>query len=180
MEFYNQNIQLDKNVIHDIFKQFQSNTNTKMLVFGLGYDSRMWYNGNKNTYFVEDNNEYIQLNHNYIPKENIIQYNYQNITVEKSFQMNDKELFDYKVPDKLLELAPFDIILIDGPEGYNPQKPGRLIPCYWTDRFLSKKGTIIYIDDSVRKLENYCINRFFQKKEKRILKKREWCTKIIY
>ena len=63
-----------------------------MLVFGLGYDSRMWYNGNKNTYFVEDNNEYIQLNHNYIPKENIIRYNYQNITVEKSFQMNDREI----------------------------------------------------------------------------------------
>ena len=33
-----------------------------MLVFGLGYDSKMWYNGNKNTYFIESNDEYISLN----------------------------------------------------------------------------------------------------------------------
>lgn len=36
-----------------------------MLVFGLGYDSKMWYEGtNKNTYFVENNEKYIELNKN--------------------------------------------------------------------------------------------------------------------
>ena len=45
MGFYNKKIQTSKKVIEDIFSNFTSNT--KMLVFGLGYDSKMWYNGNK-------------------------------------------------------------------------------------------------------------------------------------
>jgi len=44
MEFYNKNILISKKVIEDVFTNFTSNT--KMLVFGLGYDSKMWYNGN--------------------------------------------------------------------------------------------------------------------------------------
>ena len=48
---------LDKKVINDIFLNF--NDNTKFLVFGLGYDSKMWYHGNKNTYFVENNKKYV-------------------------------------------------------------------------------------------------------------------------
>ena len=51
MEYYNKNIQISKEVIEDIFSNFADET--KMLVFGLGYDSKMWYNGNKNTYFIE-------------------------------------------------------------------------------------------------------------------------------
>ena len=75
MEFYNNNIQIDKKVIDDIFKNIKPNT--KMLVFGLGYDSKMWYEGNnKNTFFVENKDEYIELNKNDIPENNIIKYDY--------------------------------------------------------------------------------------------------------
>ena len=80
--------------------------------------------------------------------------------------------------EKLKNLAPFDIIIVDGPEGYSNEKPGRLIPCYWST-LLSKKGTIIYIDDANRKLENYCINKFFTDKEKQIFNERDKCTKIF-
>ena len=41
MEFYNSHIQLDKNVIDDVFSKFKPDT--KLLIFGLGYDSKMWY-----------------------------------------------------------------------------------------------------------------------------------------
>ena len=78
MNFYNSQIQIDKKVINDVFSNF--NNDTKMLVFGLGYDSKMWYEGNnKNTYFVENKKEYIDLNLNDIPLNNIIEYKY-NIT----------------------------------------------------------------------------------------------------
>lgn len=43
MNFYNSNIQLDKKVINDVFSNITPDT--KMLVFGLGYDSKMWYEG---------------------------------------------------------------------------------------------------------------------------------------
>ncbi len=178
MEYYNSNIQLDKDVIVDIFSNFK-NENTKMLVFGLGYDSKMWFNGNKNTYFIENKDEYIKLNVNDIPTNNIIKYDYKNINVKNSFNLDDKEIYTYKIPNELLKLAPFDIILIDGPEGWNYNTPGRLIPCFWST-LLSKPSTVIYVDDSSRPLENYCINKYFNNKTKDIFNNRGKCTKIIY
>jgi lipopolysaccharide biosynthesis glycosyltransferase len=174
-KYYNSKIQIDKDVIYDVFSNFRNHT--KMLVFGLGYDSRMWYEGNnKNTYFVENKREYIELNKNDIPFNNIIQYEY-NTLVETSEKLTDNEIVKYKLNDKLKKLAPFDIIIIDGPEGYDNKKPGRLIPCYWST-LLSKTGTIIYIDDANRKLENYCINKYFSNKKKTEFIKREKCVKI--
>ena len=75
MQHYNNKIQIDKKVIDDIFRNIQPNT--KMLVFGLGYDSKMWYEGNnKNTFFIENNEHYIHLNKNDIPSTHIVKYNY--------------------------------------------------------------------------------------------------------
>jgi hypothetical protein len=175
MEFYNSNIQLDKSVIDDIFKQFTKDT--RMLVFGLGHDSKMWYEGNKHTIFVENKEEYIKLGEESIPKDNIIQYEYKTL-VETSFHLLDEDIQTYQIPDKLLELGPFDIILIDGPEGYSSTTPGRLIPCYWSTQ-LTKPGSVVYIDDSKRPLEAYCIEKYFKNTAKTIFDKRDSCHKII-
>lgn len=176
MEFYNSNIQLDKNVINDIFKIMKPEY--KVLIFGLGYDSKMWYNLNKNTYFVENNQKYIDLNKNDISENNIIYYDYQDISVLKSFNLNDNDLKKYEISEKLLKLAPFDIILIDGPEGYSNDKPGRLLPIFWSFKYLSQKGSIIYIDDVKRYLENYCVNKYFKFNEKEYFTNRLGCLKI--
>lgn len=177
MEYYNTNIQLDKDVINDMFAEFKSDT--KLLVFGLGYDSNMWYHGNNmNTYFIENKQNFIDINSS-IPAKNIIKYDYKNIRVSNSFNLTESDLDVYSLPDSLTNLGKFDIILIDGPEGYTNNKPGRLLPCYWTYKYLSKKGTIIYIDDSKRTLENYCINKFFKDNIVKEFNERNGCTKII-
>lgn len=144
IEYYNTNIQLHKEVINDIFNNFTQTT--KFLVFGLGYDSKMWYNGNPNTFFVEDKDEFIDINKNDIPMQNIIKYNY-NISIKDSYSMTLSDLEKFIPPHNLIEKGPFDIILIDGPEGYTLQKPGRIILMYWTSTFLSKPSTKIYVDD---------------------------------
>jgi len=179
MEFYNEKILISKNVIDDVFSNFTSNT--KMLVFGLGYDSKMWYNGNKNTYFIENKDEYIKLNINDIPKSNIIKYDYKT-KLKNSLKMRDDAISKYTIPEEIKNLAPFDIIIIDGPQGGSQYQnsPGRLIPYYWST-LLSKKGTIIYGDDCRREHESYFINKFFKDKEKTIFdEEREGCIKIIY
>jgi len=174
MEYYNSNIQLSKDIISDVFKEFKANT--KMLVFGLGYDSKMWYEGNKNTFFIENNDEYIQLNMKDIPSDNIIKYDYETIR-DLSYTLSDIEIKSFVIPDKIVKEAPFDIIIIDGPEGHMPQKPGRLIPCYWST-LLSKPGTIIYLDDASRKLEVFCIEKYFKEYPKKVFPERNTCIKI--
>uniref|UniRef100_A0A6C0EF72 Uncharacterized protein n=1 Tax=viral metagenome TaxID=1070528 RepID=A0A6C0EF72_9ZZZZ len=173
--FYNSNIQLHTKVIDDIFKNFTKDT--KFLVYGLGYDSKMWFNGNKNTFFVEDNDFYIELNKD-IPKTNIIKYDYKDITVKKSMTMTDDEINTYDIPQKLLDESPFDIILIDGPAGYEEDKFGRLLPFHWCSK-LAKKDTIIYADDCKRELEKYCIDKYFSDKKKYYFTERMGCCKII-
>jgi hypothetical protein len=173
MNHYNLNIQLSNDIINDIFTEFKPDT--KMLVFGLGYDSKMWYEGtNKNTFFVENNDVYIELNKNDISSDNIIKY-YYNTKCSLSDKLKDNEINEFIIPEMIVKQAPFDIILIDGPEGYSGEKPGRLIPCYWS-LMLSKPGTLIYVDDANRPLEQYCIEKFYKEYSKRLINNR--CMKI--
>ena len=157
MEYYNSKIQLNESIIKDVFTCFKPHT--KMLVFGLGYDSKMWYEGNKNTFFVENNDEYIKLNKN-IPTNNIIKYEY-TTNCATSINLTDNEIKEFIIPEKIINEGPFDIIIIDGPTGYSANTPGRLIPCYWST-LISKTGTVIYIDDTNRKLEQFCIEKYFK------------------
>lgn len=175
----NPNIQLDTEVIKDILLNVDGK-NKKMLVFGLGYDSELWYNlTNKNTLFIENNYEYIKLNKN-INSNNIIYYDYKNITVEKSLKNINKQFIDsFSIPQKILDNAPYDIILIDGPAGFNSECPGRLLPCYWSKNYLSKENTLIYVDDANRPLEHKCINKMFSNKMKTYFKQRNGTMKII-
>lgn len=176
--FVNSNIQLDKEVIKDILINCE---NKKMLVFGLGYDSELWYNcTNKNTFFVENDKSYIELNKN-IPKDNIIYYEYNKITVNKSLDLikSNTNTLNYPIPQKIIEHAPFDIILIDGPNGSNKNSPGRLLPVHWSQNYLSKQGTIIYIDDVNRELEKKLVNKYFTNIPKKYFKQRLGTMKII-
>ena len=174
MEYYNSKIQIDKDVILDIFTEITPNT--KMLVFGLGYDSKMWYEGNnKNTFFIENNDKYITLNSD-IHSDNIIKYDYKT-SCSSSMELTDDEIKEFTIPEKIMNEAPFDIIIIDGPEGWSPKTPGRLIPCYWS-KIISKPGTIIYIDDANRKLENFCIQKYFKHSRITEFNKRDKCVKI--
>ncbi len=176
--FYNPKIQLAFSVITDILENVVEN-NLKMLVFGLGYDSLMWLKATDgNTFFVEDNDEYINLNKGTIPDENIIKYSYRDISVSKSFILTEDEIKVYSLPEKLQRLGQFDVILIDGPEGYTPIKPGRLLPIYWTKKYLSKKDSIIYIDDSNRDLEKFCVCKYFNKDSKQFFSERTGTERI--
>jgi len=177
MQEYNKNIQLDMKVIQDIFSNIKPDT--KMLVFGLGYDSKMWYLGNnKNTFFVENKEEYINLNKDTIDANHIIKYEYKT-TCDISTKLTDEEIKQFEIPKELKDLAPFDIILIDGPEGYNKYTPGRLLPCYWSTQ-LSKLGTLIYVDDAGRPLEQYCIKKYFNKYIKETFLERNHCVKVYF
>lgn len=156
--FIHNNIQLSKDVITDILRTCE---NKKMLVFGLGYDSDLWYNfANKNVFFIENNKEYIDLNKN-IPSENIVFYSYSGITVKNCCNLTKEQILSFKIPEKIMENAPYDLILIDGPGGYDDSCPGRLLPIFWSKEYLSREGTTIYVDDVNRKVERTCVNRYF-------------------
>lgn len=185
-KFYNSNIQLDKNVIHDILDEC-SKEKKKILVFGMGFDSKLWSEAG-DTYFVENDKYYIQLNE-FIKEDHSIYYQYKNINVKKSCEIIESNsqtdvikylTNNYEIPEKLVENGPYDIIIVDGPPGYSENLPGRLLSVFWSVNFLSRKNTILYIDDCNRKLESLCIQKFIspEKLNKKFLN-RDVCMKFI-
>lgn len=175
-KYYTNSIQIHTEVIDDIIDTCL-HKNFKILVFGLGYDSNLWYNlSDKNTFFIEDNQEYIDLNKD-IPRSNIKKYKYKT-TVEQSFDISQENLNTHNIPDDILQLAPFDVIIIDGPAGYANNRPGRLLPIYWS-KTLSKPGTIIYVDDCKRRLEKHCIDRFLIDYRIKHFSERGGCDKFV-
>jgi hypothetical protein len=153
----NKNIQTSKEVMRIILSHLSKMQNPKMLVFGLGYDSQLWFNAtNKNTFFIEDNKTYIDLCKNKIPLTNVCHFVY-NTKVKFGIPNN---LNSVSPPQHIIKNAPYDAIFIDGPAGYDDEKPGRTLPMFWCNQ-LCAKGGLIFIDDSNRKLEKQCIEKFF-------------------
>jgi hypothetical protein len=177
-KYYHPRIQTDKAIINDIANEVYGK-NKKMLVFGLGYDSNLWYNlTNKNIFFIEHNDNYIKINKD-IDKNNIVKYDYTGITVNTSLNMTDEKIRSFIIPEEIIKNAPYDIIYIDGPTGHLPDMPGRLLPIFWTKTFLSKPGSLVYIDDCKRSLESECINMYFKDFKKTMFNVRDGCMKII-
>jgi hypothetical protein len=181
--YENNIILLNKDLVLDICNNIGNNK--KMLVFGLGFESKMWYEKNgKNTYFVEDKDEKINKFEGEIPAENIIKYEYKTCC-ETCGLLKSKQIKEFKLPEELLSLTPFDVIVIDGPENYHSRryikkyakKPGRLIPCYWSS-LLNKSGSIVYVNHSELVLEDYFIKRFFNDNVKEEFIGVHKCTKI--
>lgn len=167
-------VQLAKEVIHDILMEYQGK---KTLVFGLGYDSDMWWSHNKNNvYFIEQNKDYIKLNP-MIPKSHMFHYTYPGLSIQKSMQ--NPESFEIESPEWLVKNGPYDVILIDGPTGYNVNQPGRQQAIYWATKYLSKKGTIIYVDDAKRPVESKFIGRYCLQTTKTMFHSRNGCVKYI-
>jgi hypothetical protein len=147
-----------------------------MLVFGLGYDSLLWNSLTDNLFFVEDNEEY--TSNSAIDSSKIIFHKYRDISVDSSFELSTAQIGKYEVPDEILKNSPYDVIYIDGPSGCCNICPGRLLPIYWSKYYLSKSGTVIFIDDSNRKLESYCISKFFSTEKKEHFPIRDGFCKI--
>ena len=160
--FYKKKILLSRNVVESIVDDILR-IKGRVLVFGLGYDTELWFNANgrKDIWFIEENEEYIKLNPD-IPSEYIIHHRYEGINVNKSLKLEEKDLVKYNLPKRLDEISKggFDLIIIDGPTGYAPGRPGRMLSVYWSVKKWSNRGTVFYLDDTNRTLERRCIDLF--------------------
>lgn len=128
----------------------------RLLVFGLGNDSLYYNTLNKNgtTFFIEDQQDWIDRYQNY--NLNILQYTY-------TTKVSDYKKYLSTLPP-LIELPlwgwTWDLILIDGPMGYRLHLPGRASPIY-TAAMLD--SSVILLDDYERPLEHDISNHYLGK-----------------
>lgn len=77
--------------------------------------------------------------------------------------------FTMAMTDKVVPISlrneVFDLIIINNLECNIDTHNSVLIPIYWACQFLSTKGTIIYMCQSNRLFEHFCINKYFNHRQ---------------
>ena len=133
------------------------------LVFGLGYDSTYWHRLNRNglTVFLENNQEWIDRVSARVPGLNIEPVSYW--TRQKDWKALSGRLDELvlDLPDELTR-RPWDIVLVDGPEGWNDATPGRM-QSICTAAALCRKGGIVFVHDCERAAEAFWCDHIFER-----------------
>lgn len=137
---------------------FRLKRRCNFLVFGCGNDSRLWAELNKygTTVFLEGSlnwkNKVLAAN----PDLRIELYDVGANTVSESLADN----VQYLPPPAALFERRFDLIFIDGPQGFKSSCPGRALPIIWSKE-IACSHTNIFLDDYERALETKYFNRYF-------------------
>jgi len=149
----------------EICKELEPLCPCNLLVFGLGNDSFLWHNLNKDgtTVFIEDDIEWISNFENsdlniipvkyntFVEDYKILKYNESKLTIELPENITNKE---------------WDFIFVDGPLGHQPPRPwagpGRMKSLYTAFTLIKNNGVVV-VDDFSRPIENNYTRHFFGK-----------------
>lgn len=165
-KFYDFKIQTPRTIMEDIVKDmyivFKGRTN--LLIFGTGYDTPFWIENNLHgkTIIIEHNMEWANLYLNKYP-DNIIHYPYDNVNVADTKNLTDLSILDYYTLPKEIQDIKWDIVIVDGPTGYDDSCPGRALPLYWSVKKLIHNKSIVVVDDTDRSLEDKYVKMLFDK-----------------
>lgn len=128
-----------------------------ILVFGVGNDSILWHKLNLGgkTVFLEDDETWIQTIQKKFPFLEIYKVSYNTLLKNWKHLLNHPQKLKLNIPSHIFQTS-WDIIIVDGPMGYSPQKPGRMKSIYMAS-ILAKKGGFVFVHDLEREVEkNFC------------------------
>jgi glucuronoxylan 4-O-methyltransferase len=154
-------IQMHANEIFFIVRAIRPPVN--FLVFGMGNDSAFWFKLNQRgrTVFVEDQEEWFRNVHGENPflEAYLVTYG---TTLSQAMQLIDSPgRLAMDLPPNIRKTA-WDLILIDGPAGYEDNTPGRMKSIYEASRLI-KQGGSIFVHDQEREVERAYGDRYLLK-----------------
>lgn len=131
------------------------------LVFGMGNDSVFWSSLNRDgrTAFIEDQKTWFdQIQRaNPLLEAYLVEYG---TKLEEARRLIDcPETLAMELPPGIRNTA-WDVILVDGPAGYENGTPGRMKSIYEASRLI-KKGGSIFVHDQEREVEREYCDRYF-------------------
>jgi len=148
-----------------IFNYVKNKAPVNFLVFGLGLDSIIWNdhtNINGRTCFLEDVPDWINKVKSENPSLEAHFTQYTNSAKEadellRAYQSGDTHCLRLDLPHTILNTN-WDIILVDGPQGWHINNPGRMKSIFTAfDLQKNLKSGDIFVHDSTRYIEKlYC------------------------
>lgn len=149
-----------------IYECIKSKDKPNVLVFGVGGDSNLWHDTNKDglTVFLEDNDKWLnqvksQSPHLQISKVEYTHKGWDADSLLNSYKSGNRDCLSLDLPD-IVRNTKWDVILVDAPAGWGDKHPCRMKSIYEAYNLPKNQNVDIFVHDSERKIETQYCNYF--------------------
>lgn len=143
--------------IEAVIAAIRARPDCALLVFGVGNDSALWtrVNAQGTTLFLENDAEWARRVAASLPAAQIAAVSYRTTRGQWRALLDDPGSLAMSLPRTVRE-RPWDVVLVDGPAGYDDTTPGRMQSIYEASRLVAPGG-IVFVHDCERPVEQaYC------------------------
>lgn len=164
LKYYDRRIQISRlqtRIIAGVIAE--RSFSARLLVHGCGYDSAFWQalNARGRTLFVEHDAQWAMSVASQLPQAEIADYGDLRTTVASTEGSVDIEFLDGVARPAWVD-EPWDVILVDGPKGFQPDHPGRALPIFWAAS-VRQQPADIFVDDYHRPLERLYVDTLLKR-----------------
>lgn len=154
------NIVLSPEQMLAMARKIKENGPCRLLVFGVGFDSLFWAQVNRGglTLFLEDDPSWMEkiTRKSKLIKAHAVHYGSKKKDWGK--YLANPELNHMELP-KMVTDHKWDLILVDGPVGWDDESPGRMKSIYHAARLI-KPGGEVFVHDCDRAVEDVFSDKF--------------------
>lgn len=131
-----------------------------LLVFGCGHDSRFWERVNQRgtTVFLEDHPEWAATVAATLTSSVVHQVSYGTTRTQWRELLDDPSNLAMPLPPEVRDRR-WDVVLVDGPAGFDDSTPGRMKSIYEAARLVAPGGRVI-VHDCERPVEDAYTTRY--------------------
>ena len=153
-------VQLHPTELRPIVAAITARPGCSLLVFGCGKDSVFWEKVNRNgtTTFLEDNPEWLGLARSALTRAEAHLVHYGTRRPDWAVLMNAPSRLELELPVAVSSRL-WDVVLVDGPAGYDDDQPGRMKSIYMASRLVAPGGCV-FVHDCDRQIEREYAERF--------------------
>tara|TARA_R110001583_G_scaffold90811_1_gene232801 strand:+ start:107 stop:1780 length:1674 start_codon:yes stop_codon:yes gene_type:complete len=152
-----------------IYKCIKSKNKPNVLIFGVGGDSNLWHETNKEglVVFLEDNEKWLNQVKSTSPYLQIFKVDYgihkgrDADSLLNKFKTGNKDILSLDLPD-IVRSTKWDIILVDAPAGWGDSHSCRMKSIYEAYNLPKNKNVDIFVHDSERDIEVKYSNYFLK------------------
>ncbi len=154
------NICMHPNEILCMARVIEEKRPCRLLVFGLGNDSMFWSLMNRcgETVFIEDHPVWFSRVTRLNPSINAFLIEYKTVLIEWRELLNYPEFLRMDFPEDIGEKQ-WDVILVDGPVGWNNSAPGRMKSIFAAGN-LRNSSADVFVHDCNREMEQSYSDRY--------------------
>lgn len=155
------NIQMTADEMSRIVSAIQAKPKCRLLIFGVGNDSRLWawINRNGKTVFFEDSREWINIVAARTPGLHILEVKYSTRADEWKTLFDRPDRLTMELPTEVKENE-WDVVIVDAPVGWYDESPGRMQSIFMARRLVVPGGDV-FVHDCDREIERVYADHFY-------------------